>query len=193
MKNDPTKLSVAEILDEVEAVAKDTEAIFGRLNAEQINWKPNADAWSIGQCFDHLLTTNREYFSQMDRVIKKEKSTTMWQRAPFLPGFFGKIVIGVVDPASVKKIKAPKIFHPASSEIDPLIIPKFIAHQREMIGKMKATMGMNLEKIIIYSPVTKVVIYSLLDAYRIIAAHERRHFNQAQRLMEMPGFPPVIT
>src|SRR5215813_5897815 len=114
MKNDPTKLSVAEILDEVEAVAKDTEAIFGRLNAEQINWKPNADAWSIGQCFDHLLTTNREYFSQMDRVIKKEKSTTMWQRAPFLPGFFGKIVIGVVDPASVKKIKAPKIFHPAS-------------------------------------------------------------------------------
>jgi hypothetical protein len=59
-----------------------------------------------------------------------------------------------------------------------------------VIGKMKATVVMNPEKIIIYSPVTKVVTYSLLDAYRIIAAHERRHFEQARRVMEMPGFPP---
>jgi hypothetical protein len=193
MKNEPAKLSVAEILDEVEALAKDTEAIFGSLNAGQINWKPTADAWSIGQCFDHLVTANRGYFPQLDQIIKREKNTTMWQRTPFLPGFFGKMVIGAVHPTSNKKRKAPKIFHPSSSEIDPLIIPDFIAHQHEVIGKMKATMGMNLEKIIIYSPVTKVVTYSLLDAYRIIAAHERRHFNQAQRLKEMPGFPPDIT
>jgi hypothetical protein len=193
MKNDPTKLSLTEILDEVEALAKETGEIFGSLNAGQINWKPTADAWSVGQCFDHLVTANREYFPQLDQIIKGEKNTTMWQRMPFLPGFFGQIVIGAVHPDSSKKLKAPKIFHPSSSKIDPLIITKFIAHQREMIGKMKATMGMKLEKIIIYSPVTKVVIYSLLDAYRIITAHERRHFNQAHRLKEMPGFPSDMT
>ena len=109
-----------------------------------------------------------------------------------MPRVFSKVVIGVVDPASDKKLKAPKIFHPSSSEIDPLIITKFIDHQHEMIGKMNATRGMNLEKIIIYSPVTIVVTYSLLDAYRIITAHERRHFNQALRLKEMPGFPRNI-
>lgn len=193
MNHDPTKLSVAEILDEVEAVAKDTEAVFGGLTAGQINWKPTADAWSIGQCFDHLVTANHEYFPQLDQIIKREKKTTMWQRMPFLPGFCGKLVIGAVSPTSEKKRKAPKIFHPSWSEIDPSIITTFMAHQHEMISKMKATVGMNLEKIIIYSPVTKVVTYSLLDAYRVIAAHERRHFNQAQRLKEMPGFPPNIT
>jgi hypothetical protein len=192
MKNDPTKLSAEEILDELEALSKDTETVFGGLNAGQINWKPAADAWSIGQCFDHLVTANLEYFPQIDQIVKREKRTTMWQKMPFLPGFFGKIVIGVVDPNSVKKLKAPRIIRPSSSNIDPSIITNFIAQQHEVIGKIKATMGMNLEKIIIYSPITKVVIYSLLDAYRVIAAHERRHFNQAQRLKEMPGFPANI-
>jgi hypothetical protein len=189
MKNDPTKLSLTEILDELSALAKRTEAVFGGLNAGQINWKPTADAWSIGQCFDHLITSNQEYFPQFDQIIKREKTTTMWQKAPFLPGFFGKLVIGAVSPISEKKLKAPKIFHPSASRIDPSIISNFIAQQDEIIGKMKASMGMNLEKIVIYSPVSKVVIYSLLDAYRIIAAHELRHFNQARRLNEMPGFP----
>jgi hypothetical protein len=189
MKNDPTKLSMTEILDEVEALAKDTKAIFSGLNARQINWKPNADTWSIGQCFDHLITANQEYFPQLDQIIKREKKTTMWQRMPFLPGVFGKMVIGAVSPTSSKKLQAPKIFRPSSSEIDPSIITKFIAQQHEVIDKMRATMGMNLEKIVIYSPVTKVVTYSLMDAYRIIAAHERRHFKQAQGLKEVPGFP----
>src|SRR5262245_41037158 len=103
MKNDPTKLSVAEILDEVETLVKETGATFGRLNPGQINWKPTADAWSIGQCFDHVITANRGYFPQLDQILKGEKNTTLWQRIPFLPGFFGKVVIGAVHPTSSKK------------------------------------------------------------------------------------------
>jgi hypothetical protein len=35
----------------------------------------------------------------------------------------------------------------------------------------------------------KIVVYSALDACRIIVVHERRHFAQAQRVMAAPGFP----
>jgi hypothetical protein len=42
---------------------------------------------------------------------------------------------------------------------------------------------------IITSPFASVVVYSLLDAFRLIVAHERRHFAQAQRVMETAGFP----
>jgi hypothetical protein len=189
MINGGTKLSLSDILSEAEAISKDAQVTFGQLNSEQINWKPNVESWSVGQCFGHLITANREYFPQFAQIILGEKRTRLWQRMPFLPGFFGRMLINALSPNASKKVKAPKLFQPSSSNIDPQIISKFAAHQNEVIDKMKATEGMDLERIIIYSPVTKIVTYSLIDAYRIIVVHERRHFKQAQRVMEAPGFP----
>jgi hypothetical protein len=189
MKNGDTKLSLSEILSQAEAISKSARATFGQLNVEQINWKPNIESWSVGQCFDHLITANRGFFPQFDQIIGGEKRTTLWQSMPFLPGFFGRVLIKANNPDSNKRYKAPKSIQPSSSNVDPRIISQFAAHQNEVIDKMKATERMDLEKAIIYSPVTKIVTYSLFDAYRIIVVHERRHFKQAQRVMEAPGFP----
>jgi hypothetical protein len=43
--------------------------------------------------------------------------------------------------------------------------------------------------IVIQSPVAPVAFYSMLDAFRIIVTHERRHLLQAQRVTQSPGFP----
>ena len=191
MSNSQTNHSLSEIIVQAEAIAGDVKAIFGDLDFRQINWKPSAESWSVGQCFDHLMTTNRQYFPQFDQIIKGEKRWTLWQRMPFLPGFFGNLVFGVISPSSDKKYKAPKNFQPTSSKIDPRIITNFVEHQSEVIEKMKASGGIDLENMIISSPASKVVIYSLFDAFRIIVAHERRHFNQAKRVMEAEGFPKL--
>lgn len=47
-----------EIISEYEKVSEDVQKNFGGLSAEQINWKPRADSWSIGQCLDHLIKSN---------------------------------------------------------------------------------------------------------------------------------------
>jgi hypothetical protein len=189
MTNGDKKLALSDILSEAATISKEARAVFGQLNVEQINWKPNAESWSVGQCFDHLITSNRTYFPQIDQVIRGEKRVTLWQRMPFLPGFWGRMLINMLSPNSTKKVKAPNAFHPSSSSIDPQIISMFTAHQNEVIGKMKATEGMDLEKVIICSPAMRVVTYSLFDAYRMIVVHEQRHFKQAQRVMGAPGFP----
>jgi DinB superfamily len=189
MTNGDTKLSLSQILSEAEAISKSAQAAFGQLNVEQINWKPNVESWSVGQCVDHLITANRGFFPQFDQIIRGEKRATLWQSMPFLPGFFGRMLINANNPTSNKKYKAPKSIQPSSSNVDPQIISQFAAHQNEVIDKMKSTEGIDLEKAIIYSPVTKVITYSLFDAYRLIVVHERRHFKQAQRVMEALGFP----
>ena len=56
---------------------------------------------------------------------------------------------------------------------------------------MKATENLDLDKIKISSPVTNLITYSLMDAYRIIVVHEKRHFLQAVRVSEMNGFLKV--
>jgi hypothetical protein len=48
---------------------------------------------------------------------------------------------------------------------------------------------LDLEKIVISSPGTNFITYSLMDAYRIIVDHEKRHLLQAMMVAEMNAFP----
>lgn len=169
-------------------VANEARSTFGHLTPSQLNWKPSPERWSVAQCFDHLLTSNKGYFPVIDNVLAGHKPT-LWQSMPVLPGLMGKLLIKSLDPASTRKIKAPKRFQPALSDINGSVINDFVDQQQQIVAKMKATEHLDLEKLVITSPVAGVVIYSLMDAYRIIVVHEHRHFQQAKRVTEEPGFP----
>ena len=169
-------------------VAADTKSTFGNLSPTQLNWKPSAERWSVAQCFDHLITSNKGYLPIIDDVLKGRKQS-VWESMPILPGLAGKLLIKSLDPASSRKIKAPKRFEPAQSNIDAAVIDNFVQQQTAIAEKMKATEHLNLEKIVITSPAVAGVTYSLMDAYRIIVVHEHRHFQQAKRVTEETSFP----
>jgi len=86
-------------------------------------------------------------------------------------------------------MKAPKKFEPSQSDISSTIVEDFVTQQGKIIDGMKATSHLDLERTIITSPALNIVTYSLMDAYRIIVVHERRHFQQARRVTEESSFP----
>jgi hypothetical protein len=75
------------------------------------------------------------------------------------------------------------------SEIDVNIIEIFAGHQAELIGKIKQTESANWNKTKITSPFMKLMTYRLSDGYRIFVEHEKRHFRQAERVLQAEGFP----
>jgi DinB family protein len=176
------------LITAAESTANEVKGTFGRLTASQLNWKPSAERWSVAQCFDHLLSSNRGYLPIIDSVLAGHKGT-FWQSVPVLPGLMGKLLIKSLDPVKGRKLKAPKNFQPAQSDISNSVIDDFVTLQATVVQKMKATEHLELERIIITSPVASVVTYSLMDAYRVIVVHEARHFQQAKRVTEESGFP----
>jgi DinB superfamily len=99
------------------------------------------------------------------------------------------MLIKSLDPSSTRKVRAPKKFQPAQSDVPGTIIEDFVAQQNQIVETIKSTANLDLERIVITSPAASFVTYSLMDAYRIIVVHERRHFQQAQRVTEESGFP----
>jgi DinB superfamily len=182
-------LALSQIYDEAEAIARDAKTLFGHLNSQQLNWKAAADSWSVAQCLEHLIAINREYYPVFDRILKGERGRTLLQALPVLPAIFGRMMIKSLSPNSNQKFKAPAAAQPSSSSIDSQIVDRFIAHQHETLAKMRSLGDRGLAGIIITSPFVSVVVYSLLDTFRLIVAHERRHFAQAQRVLEADGFP----
>src|SRR4030095_3234946 len=106
--------SVGEILNGLSGVSEDVNASFGKLTAEQLNWKPSPESWSVGQCLDHLITTNRSYFRGFDEVINGSKVTRFMERLPVLPRLFGNLLVKSLDPDAARKLKAPPAFQPSS-------------------------------------------------------------------------------
>jgi len=182
------KADLANIVAAANKVAEDARSAFAHLTPAQLNWKPAPERWSVGQCFDHLITTNKGYFPSVENVLAGKKRTFM-ESLPVLPGLAGKLLIKSLDPSSTRKIKAPKKFQPAQSDINASVINDFIDQQNRIVEKMKATEHLDLEIIVITSPAASAITYSLMDAYRLIVVHEQRHFQQAKRVMEESAFP----
>lgn len=178
------------LIEVANTVAPQVKAEFGRLRADQLNWKPGADKWSVGQCFDHLLVSNGEYFPIFDRVLQGAKTTnTIWESLPGLPRLWGRMLIKSVSPEGRRKQKAPRILAPTTSAVDPGIITRFVDQQERVVGYLNTMTAVDAEKTIITSPVARVITYSLLDACRVIVAHEQRHILQARRVTQLPEFP----
>src|SRR3989441_2135685 len=185
-KSDDGLSSLIAAADNIAAEAQQT---FGDLTAQQLNWKPNAESWGIGQCFDHLVTANESYFPIIEQIIKGEKPRTFWESLPVLPTFFGWMLIKYLSPESTKKLKAPDVFKPSSSDIDPKIINNFVRQQNQLTFLMRQTAELDLRHTKITSPAVRFVTYSLMDAYTIIVVHEKRHLQQARQVLNAEGFP----
>jgi hypothetical protein len=186
-----TTWSLGEIATEFEAMARDAHASFGHLDTAQLNWRPDPASWSVAQCFDHLLRVNRAMSQAIETAMAGTGARSVWQRLPILPRLFGAMMIKSQMPDTRRKFIAPAKAAPmpAATAIDAEIVKRFIASQHDAAGRVRQLDEPHAARTIAVSPFVAFVTYSALDGYRLIATHQRRHFEQARRVTEAPGFP----
>lgn len=181
---------VAEVSDALTRLAHDAEARFGKLSAARLNWKPGHGAWSVAQCFDHLITTQTHYFPVLERLASGPVSPSVWERYSPFSRFFGRFLIRTLDPANARKTKTVSKSQPSASDLRGDVISRFAEHQRDLVGRLRALpTDLDLERVIITSPLSSVVTYSLDDCLTILVVHGRRHLGQAERVTTATGFP----
>ncbi len=185
----PYLTGLTDIAAALDAVSTDARTAFSRLSPNQLNWKPNPEKWSVGQCLDHLIATNSPYFPIFEKIAAGTRQPTIWERMPIFPGMLGAFFLKAVDPGATGKVTAPPAFRPTTGDLPGDIVTRFLDHQTALREKIEKLSGVDLTGTVITSPALAVVTYSLLDALNIITRHERRHFNQAVRVTETAGFP----
>ena len=179
---------MSEVISELQKISDDTQKTFGEFSAQQINWKPSAEGWSVGQCFEHLIKTNELFFVELDKIAKGERKNSFLENYSPLSGFFGNLLISSLK-KDQRKFKAPTKNIVPPSEIDAKIIENFAAHQTELIDKIKQCETADWQKIKITSPFMKLMTYKLSDGFQVVIEHEKRHFRQAERVLKAENFP----
>lgn len=173
------------------SIAYDARTLFGGLSERQLNWQPDPTSWSVGLCLEHLIKTNGEMLGRVEMRIAGSRKETIFEKLGAGSNFFGNYILKAVQPENRSKIKAPKVFRPTQSNVGADIVEKFIANQQKIIELMQRSEKLDLQKTIVASPAAGFVTYSLFNVYKIVVTHERRHFRQAQNVMQSPEFPKV--
>jgi hypothetical protein len=186
---DYATLSLAEVRAGLEEVARDVHGTFGALSARQLNWRPDATQWSVAQCFEHLLTANRLMFQAADDALSGKPPRTFWQRVPLLPGIFGPMLVRSQAPSATRKFKASPLATPTTSGIAADVVLRFLDQDRQALMKLQPLNEAVAARTIMTSPFAAFVNYSVLNGWRLVLAHDRRHIEQARRATQVAGFP----
>ena len=96
---------IEEAAEALLTIADATALQFRQLTVEQLNWKPSHDSWSVGQCFDHLITIQTLYFPQLMQLTNGQEKPSAWQRYSPFSSLFGRILIKSLQPDNPRKTK----------------------------------------------------------------------------------------
>lgn len=162
---------------------------FAHLNAEQFNWKPSNEKWSIAECLQHLLTADKCYFKDLSEIGNGVYLMTAWEKFSPLTGLFGKILKEQMKEKVKKKMVTHKLLTPTLSTYDLQLLTDYTSNLTEFIALVECCKNVDLDKMIINSPTIKWITYSLRDALEFLFEHEHRHLNQAIAVMKANGFP----
>jgi hypothetical protein len=189
MPTDYRSLPLSDIRAELQAVADDVQATFGPLDMRQLNWRPDERRWSVAQCLEHLMSSNRHMMDAAAAAHGGARPQSIWMKLPIWPRLMGRMLIKGVSPQGTRRFKASALAQPTASAIDPGIVARFVGQQRDLMTRASALDERRAAKLVMSSPFLRVITYSVLDGWRILVAHERRHVEQGRRVIQSPGFP----
>lgn len=162
----------------INRVSDEVNQEVGSFSYEQLNWKSEPHRWSIGQCLDHLITTNSTYFKTLDDIIRGDYKPDLWARISPFSNYFGNILTKSLGPERRKSYKSPPVFQPSQSSVPENIIQTFMENNDATINRFRKIQELNLESVVIYSPASNFFTYRVHHALAIIARHEQRHLLQ---------------
>ena len=180
---------IPKIITDLRQISADVKSRFGGLSNTQLNWKPSAKSWSVGQCIEHLIITNDLYFPNIQKVVDRTHQNNFFSKIPFSTRLIAALMKNSLKPEQSRKMKTFKIFEPATSNISPTILEEFAANQQKLIAMIEAVKDLDVYKIKISEPLSTALNLRLIDAFEILLIHEKRHFLQAERVLETVGFP----
>jgi hypothetical protein len=178
------RLTPDELVTHVLAGIEEVEKLYLPLGRDQLNWRPAPGRWSIAQCLHHLVVTDALYLHRLRRRAEQARRKQLLNDGPYDGGAVGRWFTSHVGPRITMRMKAPPSIAPHESPaIRGDVVAAFIANERLLISLIDDSRGLDLNRARIGWPVAPFVRLRMIDAFRALVAHDRRHLDQARRVM----------
>ena len=136
---------IKEVLEKGEGASEKAVREFSDLSEIQINWKPSPKSWSIAECLEHLIISNRIYFEVLDKIAEGSYKMNWKERFSPLTGFWGWAMKDQLQEKVRKKMVTHKILTPASSLFKSDQLGIYVASIRDFLSRVSRCQNVDLE------------------------------------------------
>jgi hypothetical protein len=176
--------SVAEILDSISGAHDRLYSCVAEVTAEQENFRPAADAWTVGEIVEHLGIVSGQFLRLTHKLLAQAEAQGAQASADLR---IGPVSLARVADRWQEKFTAPESAQPRGS----LRIAESVAHIRQAHEGLTALRprleAADLSQVSLPHPA-----FGPLNLYEwlvLIGEHEDRHLGQIQAVKASPGFP----
>ena len=189
-QNDP-RVDLEACLAQVEASRLWFQKRVLPLSIEQLRWRPDARHWSIAECLDHLNLTLNLHLPKIDDAIgrgrREDHSPVTCPRCERAEAE----ALRFIEPPVTIGESAPALAIPAAAVDPDWLVDQFHQTRDRYSDAVRRSLGLDLRRIRIVEPIYPLIV-SLGGTLAFIAAHDRRHMWQAERVRQAPRFPRAI-
>ena len=178
--NIPAQLSA--VRSELLAALNLAIQLTGPLSDGQWRRKSHPARWSIGECLVHLNLTSEAFLPRLREAIEHGRRDGLRGDGPFRCDFRGWLMCRLLEPPYTLRVRTPAAFVPAALPPKMEVMGAFERLQRDVVDCLHQSAGLDLARLTITSPFAKRTRYNLYSAFRVIAAHQRRHLWQAEQV-----------
>lgn len=183
---------------QLDSVRDEVQDLAATLSDAQARWRPSPERWSVADCVEHLSLTTEQFLPGLEaRIDTAQRRRDPTQPVPqtFRRGLVGRFLPRMMEPPVKRRLRAPRGYRPAADLAGGRgaaeIFTRFVGLQQALVLQLRRSQGLDLGRVKLISPVTRLLRLNLGDWYAFLAAHERRHLWQARQVMKEAGFPGV--
>jgi hypothetical protein len=173
---------IDRLLSEFDSSDRVAGELVAGLSSEQLNWRPDPSAWSVGQCLDHLCVTNDVYLPVISSALSGQPESPVPE---IRLGWFGRWFIGkYIEPSpQTSAARAPKKIVPAQ-RVELSVLDRFLAGNQAVRELVRRAGGHDVNRIRFQNPFIPIIRFTVGTGLEIVSRHQRRHLIQAGRVKQ---------
>jgi len=175
------------IADSLDSAQSRLRRLSDKISDKDWSKRPGPNRWSAAECVEHLNLTSKAYVPPLrDAVSRARKSSDPprkhYRRDPI--GWLFSLMIGPIR--GLGKLRVPRVntlpaFVPKPGRSRSETMSDFVRLQAELTAVIRSGDGLPLDSVKIVSPFGGRVKYSAYSALVIVARHQHRHIEQAEK------------
>ena len=165
-----------------EQIRDEAQELAAGLSEATFTWRPAPASWSIQECLAHLAMVGAVEADAIEQAIDQGRAEGVSASGPFTYPDWERFLLREAEPPVRDPVSAPKRFVPVHGQPVTSILPTFLHVQRRFQLQIERADGLDLRRIKVPTPLTRLVRMSLGSSFARAAAHGRRHLVQARRV-----------
>jgi hypothetical protein len=172
---------LASLLEQIQRATLEAKKLVLGRSANDLTSRLERGSWSAAECLDHLARTTRSFLPAISKAVATAPKLTT--NRPFRTGTIALLLIRNLEPPYRLRHKVLPQLVPQENDFEAAW-SAFEESQSRLSESVLSATGLAIDKVKIHCPVYAHVTYNVYAAFRLLAAHERRHLWQIERILK---------